>query len=305
MHGRLGDNIDLGDRPQQGEVPTMPIFVPHPNALALNPERAWLYRTPGIPIGSKDRSKRLPNPWASVPALPAETPRPFRPPQPPQPPQPVVTADAPPVPPVPIVFQTPSTVFLNPATQVGPLYEHEAVIIKENPVSALIKAILSTLVLCLGFWFATLLYVGSIVLFFPFAFNAWEGAAAALPGLGISCLIALGMAFWIGEQTNWWWGVLTFFFLPIMYAVYVYKQNRGMVSRSTGRPVAKFPTVATIGLMIGAGMFAFAVSIYFLFHNYSDEMEQNVPPFDRYSLNVQPQDRQVRWAVTSDGYEGI
>jgi hypothetical protein len=279
MHNRLEDNIDPGDRPQQDEVPTMPTFVPQPSALGLNPERRWLYRTPGIPIGSKDRSKKLPNPWATAPARPAEPSRPTRPPQP----QPVMTSEAPPVPPAPMAFQAPA-VFLNPATQVGPLYEHEAVIIKENPVSALIKAILSTIVLCLGFWFATLLYAGSIVLFFPFAFNAWEGSAAALPGLGISCLIALGIAFWIGEQTKWWWGVLTFFLLPIMYAVYVYKQNRGMVSRSTGRPVAKFPTVATIGLMIGAGMFTFAVSIYVLFHNYSDEMDQNVPPFDRYSL---------------------
>jgi hypothetical protein len=186
---------------------------------------------------------------------------------------------------MPVMIQA-SPAFLNPAPSVGlPLYGHEPVPVGENPVVALTKAVLSTVVLCLGFWFATLLYVISVFCFFPYAFNAWEGYATAVPGLAISCVIALLMAFWIGDQTVWWWGMLTFFFLPIAFAVYVYKQNRGMVSRTTRRPVAKFPTMVTIGSMIGIGIFCLIVSVLFLLHNYGDEITRGDPPFDRYSYD--------------------
>jgi hypothetical protein len=177
--------------------------------------------------------------------------------------------------------------FLNPASTVGQdVYGHTPLPPPhEDPVVAVTKAVVSTVGLCLGFWFATFLYAVSVLCFFPLAFNAWEGESAAYPALAISGAIALLMAIWIANQTTWWWGILTFFFMPIVFAVYVFKQNRGMVSRRTGRPVAKFPTMVTIGSMIAIGVFCLIVSIVFLARNYGDEMARGDPPFDRYSYD--------------------
>jgi len=203
-------------------------------------------------------------------------------------------------PPSPFAIQTP-TAFLNPAPNLGPsLYGHDYVAPSDDPVTAFAKAIMSTVVLCFGFWFATLLYVISLLCFFPYAFKMWEGNSTALPGLGISCIIALLMALWIGDQTSWSWGVLAFFFLPVVYAVYVYKQNRGMLTRA-GRPVAKFPTLVTIGAMVGFGILCLIVGIRFLSHNYGDEISRGDPPFDWYSSDTRPPEQPVQWAVVDDG----
>jgi hypothetical protein len=274
-----GNTNDLDDRPSNDDASPVATFVPLPKAAGLNPERSWLYRTPGIAGESKGRSGRAQNPWTASP------PRPVEPPSAPAP-KVVVAPIAPPTPPpVPMPVLTPPA-FLNPTSTAGQdVYGHTPPAPPhEDPIVAVTKAVVSTVVLCLGFWFAASLYVVSLMLFFPLAFNAWEGNAIALLGFGVSCAIALLMAIWIGNQTTWWWGILTFFFLPIAFAVYVFKQNRGMVSRS-GRPVAKFPTMITIGSMIGIAIFVLIANFLFFFRNYSDEIARGDPPFDRYSYD--------------------
>jgi hypothetical protein len=291
-----GNSNDLEDRPSNDDAPPVATFVPLPKAAGLNPERSWLYRSPGVPGETKGRSGRAQNPWTAAPPRPIELPSapapkavvasvspPMPPPIPVSTPPAFLNPTSPMPPPMPVL--TPPA-FLNPASTVGQdLYGHTPPPPPhEDPVVAVTKAVVSTVGLCLGFWFASSLYVVSLMLFFPYAFNGWEGNAIAIPGLGVSCAIALLMALWIGNQTSWWWGILTFFFLPIVFAVYVFKQNRGLVSRS-GRPVAKFPTMVTIGSMIGIAIFVLIASFLFFFRNYSDEIARGDGPFDRYSYD--------------------
>jgi hypothetical protein len=278
---RFGNKSDPADSLSHDDLPAADAFVSQPHAADYSADRNWLYRAPGIPSDGKGKPEREQNPWISSPPRPATT---ASPPEPSIAAMPVVAQfDAvPPAPPSPFMTQAP-TVFLNPAPSVGPsVYGHEPVAPREDPVLAVTKAIVSTVGVCLGLWFAISLDVASLMLFFPFSFNAWEGNTVLIPMLGISAFIAFLMALWIGDQWSWWWGVFAFFFLPVVFAVYVYKQNRGLLTRS-GRPAAKFPTMLTIGSMVAFAVFLLVTSFIFMLHNYGDEIQRGDPPFDQFS----------------------
>lgn len=106
---------------------------------------------------------------------------------------------------------------------------------------------------------AVLLTTGALV-------DRFSEAAGSVLALGMILLVAafyVGISLWLGRQAGWRWGVLGVLCWPIAFPAYVYGQNRGKLSSTTGRPFAKFPTVASGGglLAVSAALLVTALVI--------------------------------------------
>ncbi len=78
---------------------------------------------------------------------------------------------------------------------------------------------------------------------------------AGTAGLLLGCAIQIGIAVWIWRQAGVGWGLAGLFLLVLVFPLYVYNQNRGMVKWPSGEPVRKFRTSLTAGSLIVASIF--------------------------------------------------
>jgi hypothetical protein len=84
--------------------------------------------------------------------------------------------------------------------------------------------------------------------------SPWAALAPCFLPLGVW----LGSAVWLARHAGRGWGWAAVPFWPLVFSHYVYKQNlgRGPVAAQRAGPAAKFPTAATSGAVVVAGLLA-------------------------------------------------
>jgi hypothetical protein len=149
----------------------------------------------------------------------------------------------------PAPFPVPAIIGARPEATV----RRPVVVVPKEPVPmALLKAAGATAALAVAWLLSVIAFT---VIWFPFISKEEDVPIAMIAGLSLGFVIQLGIAIWIWRQAGWVWGVASLLVLILVFPLYVYNQNRGMVRWPAGKPVRKFRTALTAGSLILTSVF--------------------------------------------------